>query len=103
MCNWRRIARTSGTSTTCTRAPALAPRANAAASVRLSIRSLPNLLMPLSLPSIILFEPRRERLHLLLLVRRHVLPLRLGVDQQQEERHLRVMIEIDHPHAASFP
>src|SRR6202044_3762920 len=79
MCNCRRIARTSGTSTTCTRAPALLPRANSTASVRPWTRSLPNLLMTSSLSPIFVPERRRERPRLLFLVRRHVLaPAEVG-------------------------
>src|ERR1019366_7723672 len=99
MCSCRRMARTSRTSTTWTRAPALLPSAKAAASSMPRTRSRLNLFIPSSSP-----HPRgaldacREFRQGRLRFGRHILTQGLGIDHEQEQRRCRVVVEVDHPY-----
>src|SRR5271166_1524784 len=91
----RRIAFTSGISTLVTRMPrTLRPLACVAACLMLSISSSPNL--PISVPFFRSCSTREQRCQLshgLLFLGRQILPARLGIDHQQIERSVPVLVE----------
>src|SRR5580692_4238762 len=99
----RRIALTSGILTFVTRTPAtLRPRAWAAACFMLSISSFPNLLMGSRLVLPPPLEDARQSSHHPFLVRRQIFAPRLGVDHQEIQGPLPVMVEVDDPYAAAL-
>src|SRR5271165_98567 len=94
---WR-IARTSGTSTTCTRAPAFLPSTNSAASFMPCTRSRLNLFIsPSASSSHGALDACREFRQRLLRLGRHIVAHGLGVDHEQEQRRYRVVVKVDHP------